>query len=266
MDPFKFLELDPSKAKVHLAGWNGIEDPLDVYFDGRFKEWQEHQSRKNFQRQYILSFVKYPGENIWLFVGVYESLGIRGTDENGYVFYDTRLSSIGKDFIGRLIIRHKRSGRASYPHGENVAKTSSIHMIFPEPLEFSDFSGFKEVLLKRTQLELLFKHQYPSWKSALSSVAGVYLISNRNNGMLYVGSAYGDGGIWERWAIYANNYHGGNKSFCALYAEHGKEAFRKFEYSILETCDIESSSEQVVVIESRWKKRLLTREFGYNKN
>ena len=34
--------------KIHLACWNGREHPIDVYYAGRFKEWQDWQTRRNF--------------------------------------------------------------------------------------------------------------------------------------------------------------------------------------------------------------------------
>ena len=40
-------------SKVHLAVWNGEEDPVDVFLAGDFEEWQSWQSRRNFQRKYI---------------------------------------------------------------------------------------------------------------------------------------------------------------------------------------------------------------------
>ena len=38
----------------------------------------------------------------------------------------------------------------------------------------------------------------------------IYLISDVTTGKRYVGSAYGEGGIWSRWCEYASNGHGGN--------------------------------------------------------
>ena len=43
MNTFEFLKLNASKTKVHLAVHNGTDapdaDPLKVYFNGSFKEW-----------------------------------------------------------------------------------------------------------------------------------------------------------------------------------------------------------------------------------
>ncbi len=49
-----------------------------------------------------------------------------------------------------------------------------------------------------------------SWINALSSVNGVYL-KYKKDGRLYVGSAYGKGGILGRWSGYAKSGHAGNK-------------------------------------------------------
>jgi hypothetical protein len=48
------------------------------------------------------------------------------------------------------------------------------------------------------------------WYNNLSTVKGIYLITDNNN-KLYVGSAYGVEGIWGRWKEYVNtNGHGNN--------------------------------------------------------
>jgi excinuclease UvrABC nuclease subunit len=44
-----------------------------------------------------------------------------------------------------------------------------------------------------------------TWVTSLSSVNGVYLIQDKETDKLYVGSAYGDNGIYGRWASYSKN-------------------------------------------------------------
>ncbi|KHT51433.1 hypothetical protein RJ43_12175 [Alteromonas macleodii] len=55
MDVLKLLELDPVDVKGHLAEWNGIENPLETFFDGRFEQWQQAQTKRNFGFKYIVS-------------------------------------------------------------------------------------------------------------------------------------------------------------------------------------------------------------------
>ncbi len=68
-------ELAPERCKLHLAGWNGSEDPLDVYLAGEFDEWQSWQNEKNFERAFVVSLIDLSGSNRWLFAGVRDSDG-----------------------------------------------------------------------------------------------------------------------------------------------------------------------------------------------
>ena len=48
MDLFKLLgtldpDVTPGRCKLHLATWNGVHDPLDLYLEGVFDEWQSDQ-------------------------------------------------------------------------------------------------------------------------------------------------------------------------------------------------------------------------------
>lgn len=116
----------------------------------------------------------------------------------------------------------------------------------------------------------MIKAQEPSWKRALSYVKGVYVITGRSNGKLYVGSASGNSdGIWQRWAGYADprNLTGGNKQIMELRDQVGAEHIAKhFQYSILEIFDTKTKQEYVLQRESYWKRVLETRRYGYNSN
>ena len=63
---------DFSKYKLHFA--TGADDkmkPYNKFLIGEFKEWQENQTNKNFNKQYVISLIYY-SKNIWMFGGVYE--------------------------------------------------------------------------------------------------------------------------------------------------------------------------------------------------
>jgi hypothetical protein len=34
-----------AETKIHLATWNGVENPLDLYLAGKFDEWQRWWTR-----------------------------------------------------------------------------------------------------------------------------------------------------------------------------------------------------------------------------
>ncbi|WP_201024235.1 GIY-YIG nuclease family protein [Shewanella frigidimarina] len=95
--------------------------------------------------------------------------------------------------------------------------------------------------------------QVSDWKSALSSVSGVYLIIDLASGKLYVGSATGEGGIWKRWNDYSFTVHGGNKQLYLLLREKGIEYSSNFQYSILEIADTHKTKDEILSRESYWK-------------
>lgn len=60
--------------KIHCATGKKTS-PLEAFFDGTFKEWQEFQNQQSFQCDEILSLI-HIGKNRWLFAGVYAVLGV----------------------------------------------------------------------------------------------------------------------------------------------------------------------------------------------
>jgi hypothetical protein len=43
MDLIKLSGVTLSDFKIHCATGKKFDHPLDAFFDGKFKEWQEHQ-------------------------------------------------------------------------------------------------------------------------------------------------------------------------------------------------------------------------------
>jgi hypothetical protein len=179
MKAFDFLKLDPKDVKVHLAVWNGKQDPIDQYFNGTFKRWQEHQTKQNFKRKKILSLIRYQRKDLWLFAGVYDSLGSTKLSD-GIHQYRSELNESFNEFNGRLILNYKRTGRVSYPYGESICDKLLINEIKPTVLAFSDFENYKNVCLNRSALQTMFEQNPQSWKTALSAVSGVYLMILEN--------------------------------------------------------------------------------------
>ena len=98
---------------------------------------------------------------------------------------------------------------------------------------------------------------------------GIYVIVDRSNGKKYVGSAYGEGGIWSRWSTYVySDGHGYNDELVDVISENGVQYARdNFQFALIETLSMKCDQDTVIHRESFWKEVLLTRsEFGYNKN
>ena len=171
-----------------------------------------------------------------------------------------------QELSGRLILNFSRSGRQSYLNAENCADGILINELMPDRMVVEDFMGYSKVLLSKKKLEIIIAQNIASWKAALSNVSGVYLITDTNTGKLYVGSATGESGIWQRWSGYAGNGHGGNRDLQVLLSEKGNDYSNYFQYSILEIADTHASINDVLIRESYWKDVLCSRKHGYNAN
>ena len=256
----------PEEAKVHLATWNGEDNPIDVYLAGEFDEWQCWQTRRNFERKFVVSLISLPGPDRWLFAGVHNSTTPEWLEDHKLYRYALTEDQSCKEMNGRLVASFHRPGRQSYLNAENWSQKIFLSEVFSESLSIGEFPGFKGVNLTKDELEMIFRQSLQSWRTALSSVAGVYLISDTASGKVYVGSASGEGGIWQRWACYADDGHGGNVELRKLLTEAGAERAKKFRYSILEIADVHASLQDILARESHWKDVLMSRTHGLNAN
>ena len=273
MRVFDFLaimnpSIDPKETKVHLATKGSSDHPLDLYrIDiGKFEEWQRWQTRKNFERKFVLSLITMPGQHRWLFAGVYYSSGAQWLEKDGYYYYKLTEDQSCTEMNGRLVVTFSRSGRQSYLKAEKWCDKILLSEIFAEPLSIDEFPSYKSVNITRDQLELIVQKSPESWRTALSSIPGIYLISDTESGKPYVGSASGEEGIWQRWSDYADNGHGGNEELKKLIADKGPEYAKNFRYSILEIIDVYASPDEIDRRESHWKDILMSRTHGWNRN
>lgn len=264
----KILNLEHllKECKVHLAtGTNDSFKPLRAYINGEFKEWQEYQNRKNFPRPYIISLIYYKPD-VWLFAGVYKTLGKPEAEGNHYL-YQTEVTEIGKEFIGRLLVHFRRTSRQSYLNAETVAGSWQFHAILEESGVLDRYPGNRNVTISFEILEKIITNQSESWRAALSVLKGIYIISDNNTKQLYIGSACGRDSVWGRWSNYAKNGHGGNVMLREITGDMGTiYARQNFTFSLIEFYGDEVTENYVLEREALWKRRLFTRDLGYNKN
>lgn len=257
------VPLNLENYKVHLAAGHE-HPPLEAFFDGKFKEWQENQSRKNFECDMVIGLIELDRYK-WLFAGVFRILG-HELQGNGRYTYFTELLPEQEDLIGRIVVLHKRTGRASYLWGVKDGSGFDICEVREKPLSVEDFPGYHAVTVSYSKLRTIVSQNIPSWQSALANIKGVYLIADTKTGLLYVGSALGNSGIWQRWSDYVWSGHGGNKELKVILEREGYEYTQYFQYSVLEIADTYTSDEYILARESYWKQALQTRTFGYNRS
>lgn len=261
--------LDPREYKVHLAGWDGENHPLDVFVQDRneWKQWNAWRSKRDdFNRQYIFSLIDfYPEPGIWLFGGIYRIVSLSPQDCSHS--YEVNLEQTLAEYAGRLKVDFKRPGRVRSVQLEKYYARMVVSELLREPYSGEQFPGYENISHDFSFLETIFRLNKPVWKNALANAKGVYLIADKQNGKKYVGSAYGKLGIWARWHSYIETGHGGNDDLIKLIQEKGIEYARKnFRLSLLEYWPDRTDDLVIIERESHWKEALLSRKFGYNRN
>lgn len=260
---------NPRLYKLHLAGTDkdGTR-PLDQYVADRsnwigWNEWN-NPKRNDWTRQFVFSVMDfYPKTDSWLFGGVFKVLN-RLADR-----YELEEMPDFAKYEGRLLLSFHRyqglMGRAK--HLETFIDKLEVKEIFSECYCGEVFCGYENIEHDFHALEAIFKKERDDWKAALSNVKGVYLISDKCNGKKYVGSAYGDGGFWSRWACYLQTGHGWNDELVEIINEkHLDYARNNFRFSVLEVMAKTTPDDVVIKREGHWKNVLLAREHGYCRN
>ncbi len=255
----------PELAKIHCAVWNGKEHPRDVFLAGGFEEWQRWQRNRYFPRPYVVALIAL-GADRWLYAGTYRNDGVEARSQPDHFYYTLSPVEACNEFAGRLVVAFAKGFRNSYPKGETCADAIMISELLAERMTIAEFPGYKSLDVSMPDLQLIVGQEIEGWRTALSSVAGVYLISDTVAGRLYVGSAQGAGGIWQRWCAYAATGHGGNAELRALLAVEGGQRAQAFRFSVLEIADTHASEADILQRESHWKRVLLSRAFGFNRN
>lgn len=238
----------------------------------KFLEYQSTQKNDVFGNcDYIVSFIGEDGLRS-RFVGVYRLNGCdvgKGTidiDGNTLAPYNFkyRMEEVDgfDDLKERLVIRW--SNAISWHQW--IKNEMEVIEISPG-LSYKHFTDYSEVVLSFPELQEVVVNEYSEWKAVLSAVKGVYLITDTNTGRLYVGSAYGENGIWGRWCEYVTtNGHGGNKSLKELTDAVWDYAVRYFQFSILMILPKTVTAEAAIAKEQLFKRKLGTNAFGLNNN
>ncbi len=181
--------------------------------------------------------------------------GWTGDDQRtSILWFDLGLTDFYASWKGKLIIEWpgrevswmRRSHKNDMPI-LSILEESALDAVMPE---------WDELVLSWEELGVL-----PSrWKSVLAQWRGVYYIFDASDGKGYVGSAYGEDNLCQRWLEYAASGHGENRLL-------KRRDPRNFRFSILQRVSPDMEARDIILLESSWKERLHTRDpHGLNKN
>ena len=228
-------------AKTAISG----NRPLDALTksDEEWLRWQAYRgnAKERFTVDYIVSFAQLSG-NKFLFGGIFQITSRKSAK------YKVRYTKKYKELIGRLILEYTGNNtRVTVFKPSHIYENSSISGIYEHKFQGEPFVSFEEINHSFSAIEIIIKNSLPDWKVALSSVSGVYLLSDKKTGKYYIGSAYGGNGLWGRWCSYVNNFHGSNDELVELFNKKDESYFRNnFVFSVLEIISSSMTKEDVI--------------------
>lgn len=247
---------------MFAQNWNPIElfknGDISTMLDGQYWNYNKNKSYKEGQVTVGLVKIK-PKEDLWLLfhIGqVTKDLNIL----NG-VGYEYRALPEFEKYVGRLIIKFKNKAQTMIRNAESVIDDCFVSQILPDTFDSDLFPGYEKVNISWDEMKRVLEKD--NWKTALQNQKGVYLLTDKSNGKMYVGSAYGENMILGRWKAYAATGHGGNVGLKKLTFNHIKENFK---YSILDIYKSTTDDQIIIGRENWWKDVLQSRQFGYNEN
>lgn len=269
-DLLRIPDSEAGNVKVKFNQTDGNEDPMELYLrdpkiiNDHWLFWRNKQRYFNVGQvaicllklsydTWLLTTIKKVTEEF----GVYNDINYKGENIEEY-----------SQYFGRVIIKYHKTVQTQGMYYNTIKDELEVLEILPNMFDGDEFPGYDRVRLSYTQLKAIIERQKKSWIAALENQKAVYLITDKNNGKLYVGSATSDNGmLLARWSNYVDNGHGGNVELKKLVNEQGLDYVKKnFQYSILENYNARIDDKVVLERESWWKETLQSRVFGYNEN
>ena len=240
-----------------------LDHQNDNLFDDYVREHTPVNAKLLMQTDYVVVFVadgKYSR-----FAGVYQVFGedFKNKDK---IFVKVRVLDVFRQCGGRVLVDWGGMAAQRWlqwvKNDKNIIQIDEgiIRMMIP-------FKTYNDVLLDFKELKNIVDTDNAEWREKLKAVNGIYGISDKSNGRLYVGSAYGEEGIWGRWKDYAETKgHGNNDMLVDIIKQNPDYAWDNLQWFILETFSLDVTDAYAVERENLYKLKLCTRRFGYNKN
>lgn len=166
-----------------------------------------------------------------------------GAHREAIAEFDLRPTMFLEQWKRRLVITWPGLERSWYRWGDR--NIFPVIAIAEEDALAREIPQWYEISLTHAELAILPR----KWCDALRHWRGVYLITDRSDRRLYVGSAGGAENLLQRWQEYARSGHGGNKHLRARKPSN-------FVFSILQRVSPDLPLDELVNLEGSWKTRL----------
>ena len=267
-----------TNSSFKLVRHKSTNHPIEKLIDNDlFEQYQCVNKKERFECDFVISFIGKESTKA-LFWGVYKVSGKIKADKANLTkeyknefptddfklmnYYLLKKQKAYEDLEQRIIIDW---GKGTKAWVQNKCDKGIIEI---KPMGFvEDFSGYLDFVLPFKKLEQIVNNSDANyvWVNKLSSVYGIYLILDRKTGKQYIGSAYGENGIWGRWKKYIKTGHGGNDLLINLLKDNEKYKYN-FQFTILQILPSNLKSEEIIEYETLYKEKLGSRVYGLNKN
>lgn len=246
------------------------------------EEYQSFQNKRAFFGcKYIVSFIA--GEkNSGIFYGVFEVVGrlekeklpkyskqlenyCNNQDSNKDIFLHLERVEKFDIYKNRLVINW------FVPRGwyNTYGKVKDKEVIKILPNNFvNDFPGLMNIMVSYQDLKKIIGNpdSHSFWFESLTRLQAVYLILDKKSGNKYIGTTYGENGLWQRWETYIKGDGTGNNKELKVLKENDKDFYLNFQFSILEVLSKTADQKYCTQKESIWKEKLGSKAFGLNRN
>lgn len=243
---------------------------------------QGAKTRRISTKDIVFQFIE-TSPHKWLFIDAvnvtndFDHKGFNKTTKRDFDVAEAERLHEYEPFFGRLTVRWKNKPQQFYYIDQNLVDSVEVQEISEHAYLDRDnsFAGYENVCKTFVELRRILGRK--DWIEALSGVYGVYVITDNKTGKAYIGSAYGDNGIYGRWLVYINSGYDKdeketgeypNKKLKDLVQREGMAYITEnFQYTILEIFPKnEIGKDRALQRESYWKKVFHTRMYGYNDN
>ena len=269
-DLLNFSSEQIEKVKVKFNQHNGDTNPMEEYIKNPeaintgWLFWRREKRYFN-EGEIAICFFKL-GKDTWVLSTI--KLVTKELNKKNGINYEGEELEKYSAYYGRVIVKHHKKYQNQVRKFKMIIEDLEVSQILPTIYDGEEFPGYDNVSLSYNQLKIIITKHKRDWINALKNQKAVYLITDKESGKHYIGSATeSEGMLLTRWTTYIKNGHGGNELLKDIINEKGFNYIKEnFQYSILENYNARIDDKIIITREGWWKRVLNSRTHGLNLN